>query len=374
MSRSSSLVHVGIDLGTSRSSISTSQGKRHVIESYVGWPVDLVARKVLKRDVLIGREALDNRPMLDLHRPLEEGLVKEGSAKDVEAVRELLGHLLKLAVPTPEPEPEPTDAAEEGEEGEEGEDASSSPRSKKKSPPAPPKVRAVVGVPAKALRVNKKQLRTALEGMVDALMIVSEPFAVAYGLDSLLHTLVIDLGAGTSDFCVMRGRLPTEDDQRTLTVAGDWLDEQLMTAIREQNPEAQFTIHMVREWKEKRSFVGPPKDRVLVRVPVDGKPTQIDITDAMRNACEALVPPVVETMLDLISKVDPEYQEQVRQNVILTGGTGLIQGLGERLEAELEQIGGGRVRVVKDPVYVGSNGGLAIAQDAPESDWHKLSE
>ena len=371
MSRSSSLVHVGIDLGTSRSSISTSQGKRHVIESYVGWPVDLVARKVLKRDVLIGREALDNRPMLDLHRPLEEGLVKEGSAKDVEAVRELLGHLLALAVPTPEPEPE-DESAEASEEGEDG-DEDASAKSKRKAAPSPYEVRAVVGVPAKALRVNKKQLRAALEGMVDALMIVSEPFAVAYGLDSLLHTLVIDLGAGTSDFCVMRGRLPTEDDQRTLTVAGDWLDEQLMTAIREQNPEAQFTIHMVREWKEKRSFVGPPTDRVLVRVPVDGKPTQIDITDAMRNACEALVPPVVETMLDLISKVDPEYQEQVRQNVILTGGTGLIQGLGERLEAELEPVGGGRVRVVKDPIYVGSNGGLAIAQDAPESDWHKLS-
>lgn len=362
MSRSNSFVHVGIDLGTSRSSITTSQGQRHVVESYVGWPVDLVARKVLKRDVLIGREALENRPMLDLHRPLEEGLIKEGSAKDVEAVRQLLGHLLELAVAEPE-----ADAGED-EDGEEGDSKS---KGKKKAEAA--KVRAVVGVPAKALRVNKQQLRKALDGMVDALMIVSEPFAVAYGLDALLHSLVIDLGAGTSDFCIMRGRLPTEDDQRTLTVAGDWLDEQLMTAIREQNPEAQFTIHMVREWKEKRSFVGSPKDRVLVRVPVDGKPTQIDITDAMRNACEALVPPVVETMLDLISKVDPEYQEQVRQNVILTGGTGLIQGLGERLEAELEHVGGGRVRVVKDPLYVGSNGGLAIAQDAPEGDWDKLS-
>lgn len=372
MSRSSSFVHVGIDLGTSRSSISTSQGNRHVVESYVGWPVDLVARKVLKRDVLIGREALENRPMLDLHRPLEEGLIKEGSAKDVEAVRQLLGHLLELAVPD-------SDAASSNGSGEEAEagdgevedgegDAAKAAKKSK-----PPKVRAVVGVPAKALRVNKQQLRKALSGMVDSLMIVSEPFAVAYGLDALLHTLVIDLGAGTSDFCVMRGRLPTEDDQRTLTIAGDWLDDQLMNAVREQHPEAQFTIHMVREWKEKRSFVGNPKDRVLVRVPVDGKPTQIDITDAMRNACEGLVPPLVETMFDLISKVDPEYQEQVRQNVILTGGTGLVQGLGERLEAELEQIGGGRVRVVKDPIYVGSNGGLAIAQDAPEGDWHKLA-
>ena len=49
-------LHVGIDLGTSRSSISASNGQRHVVESYVGWPLDMVARKVLKKSVLIGRE------------------------------------------------------------------------------------------------------------------------------------------------------------------------------------------------------------------------------------------------------------------------------------------------------------------------------
>jgi hypothetical protein len=35
-------------------------------------------------------------------------------------------------------------------------------------------------------------------------------------------TLVnIDIGAGTTDFCVMKGRYPTDDDQRSLTIAGD---------------------------------------------------------------------------------------------------------------------------------------------------------
>ena len=59
-------LQVGIDLGTSRSSISASTGARRVVESYVGWPVDMVARKVLKKDMLIGQDALENRPMLDL--------------------------------------------------------------------------------------------------------------------------------------------------------------------------------------------------------------------------------------------------------------------------------------------------------------------
>src|SRR5439155_13453007 len=194
MAKESEILHVGIDLGTSRSSISASNGERFVVDSFVGWPADMVARKVLKRDVLIGHEAVTNRTMLDLHRPLERGLLKEGSEKDVEAVRELLRHLLGLV------------------------------GVKKNGKVDSGNVRAVIGVPAAALRTNKQYLRNSMKGIVDSLMIVSEPFAVAYGLNALLHTMIIDIGAGTTDFCVMKGRYPTEEDQRTLTTAGDSID------------------------------------------------------------------------------------------------------------------------------------------------------
>ena len=187
MSAKEKYLSVGIDLGTSQSAISTSNGGHFVVDSYVGWPVDMVARKVVKKSVLIGAEAIENRSLLDLHRPLEQGLIKEGSEKDIAAVKEILGHLIGLAT------------AEGGDGGEE----------------KAARVRAVVGVPAETLRVNKQQLRQVMKGMVDGLIIVSEPFAVAYGLEALLHTLIIDIGAGTTDFCVMKGHYPTEEDQRT---------------------------------------------------------------------------------------------------------------------------------------------------------------
>jgi rod shape-determining protein MreB and related proteins len=116
---------IGIDLGTSRSAISASNGERHVVDSYVGWPVDMVARKLVKKTLLVGREALDNRSMLELRRPLERGVIKEGSGKDDEAVQELLRHLTSLI--------------------------GIKPRSKSRG-----KVRAVVGVPAEAFRVSKE--------------------------------------------------------------------------------------------------------------------------------------------------------------------------------------------------------------------------
>ena len=343
MASTSEILHVGIDLGTSRSAISASNGEKFVVESFVGWPVDMVAKKVLKRGVLIGHDAVANRTMLDLHRPLERGLLKEGSEKDVEAVRELLRHLLGLVGVSTN-----------------GKVDSSN-------------VRAVVGVPASAMRTNKQYLRNSMKGIVDSLMIVSEPFAVAYALDALLHTMIIDIGAGTSDFVVMKGRYPTEEDQRTLTVAGDSIDAHLLKLIEEHYPQVNVTIFMVREWKEKHSFVGDAKGRVMVTAPVKGVPTEIDITNEMRSACETLMNPAIETMLDLLSRVEPEFQERVRQNIILSGGGGLIRGLPQALEAALKQVGGGRVRYMEDPVFIGSDGGLALAMDAPEDDWEKLS-
>jgi len=337
------ILHVGIDLGTSRSAISASNGERFVVDSFVGWPADMVAKKILKRSVLIGHDAVANRTMLDLHRPLERGLLKEGSDKDVEAVRELLKHLLGLV----------------GVSANGMVDASD--------------VRAVVGVPAAALRTNKQYLRNSMKGIVDSLLIVSEPFAVAYGLDALLHTMIIDIGAGTTDFCVMKGRYPTEEDQRTLTVAGDSIDAQLLKLIEERYPQANVTVYMVRDWKEKYSFVGRAPQKAIVTAPVKGVPTPLDITNEMKTACETVVPPIIETMLDLLARVEPEFQERVRNNIILSGGGGLIRGLSEALEKALEQVGGGKVRYMEDPVFIGSDGGLALAIDAPEGDWEKLS-
>ncbi|MDH3402146.1 MAG: rod shape-determining protein [Acidobacteriota bacterium] len=333
---------VGVDLGTSRSAVSASTGARQLVLSYVGWPLDMVARRVVKKEVLIGEEALENRLMLDLHRPLERGLIKEGADRDARAVRELLKHVLSLAG---------TEAARE--EGR--------------------AVRAVVGVPAEAMRVNKQQLRSAMAGLVESLMIVSEPFAVAYGLDALLHALIVDIGAGTTDLCVMNGRYPRDEDQKTLTAAGDSIDEQLQQLIQARFPEANFSRHMVTAWKESGSFVGELSGKIMVTAPVQGRPTKFDITEEMRTACASLVPPVVEAMLDLISRVEPEYQAKVRNNVILTGGSSLISGLGAALQEALKEVGGGKVRVVKDPAFVGADGGLAIATDAPDSDWETLT-
>ncbi len=121
-----------------------------------------------------------------------------------------------------------------------------------------------------------------------------------------------------------------------------------------------------------RASSNRPKAPVVVHAMVGSKPTPLDITAELKRTCDSLLSAVSETMHDLLSRVDPDYQAKVRQNVILAGGGSQIPGFAAALEKTLNDVGGGRVKTVDDPVFAGSNGGLAIALDAPEGDWEQL--
>ncbi len=83
----------------------------------------------------------------------------------------------------------------------------------------------------------------------------------------------------------MHGAVPNEDDQRTLSTAGDYLDEKLLEALRERYPKSNITLNMARQFKEQFSFVGEMDDAAQVDIPVDGKATQHDIGKELRTTC-----------------------------------------------------------------------------------------
>ncbi len=338
MAKKNDILHIGIDLGTSRSAVAASNGKRAWVESLVAWPKDFVARKMLKRDVLFGQDAIEHRLSVDLVRPLEYGVIRDGTARDEEAVRRLIHHLVEQV------------------------------RTDEKQ-----KIHAAVGVPAEALKVNKIAIREAVREHADALMVVSEPFAVAYGLDTLNGALIIDIGAGTVDFCVMHGTMPTEEDQRSLMTAGDHVDRKLGERLREGHPEATFSAMDVRRYKEEYGFVKQNgRKSVKVSVPVGGKMTEVTITDEMRQSCEAILQPIADTAIDLIARYEPEFQETVRKNIYLAGGGSQLSGIADALEAMLSEYGTCKVTTVDDPLYAGAGGALALAQDMPEEYWEDM--
>jgi len=107
-SSKTSILHVGIDLGTSRSAIASSNGAREVMASLVGWPKDSVSARVLGASILVGDAVLENRLALHTCYPLNAGNLAftELSGPEKDASRKagvtLLDALRKASNPRPD--------------------------------------------------------------------------------------------------------------------------------------------------------------------------------------------------------------------------------------------------------------------------------
>ena len=155
--------------------------------------------------------------------------------------------------------------------------------------------------------------------------------------------------------------------------AGDYIDNLAMDLIKKACPDAQFTINMVREAKERGSFVNDVNDKAIVTWPnKEGKPTNFDITVPLKEACKAIVPDIVAGLRKLVSSYDAEFQKRMLTNVVLAGGGSQLRGLDRLIENDLQQYGGGKVTKVHEPVYAGANGALKLAQDMPEDYWKEV--
>lgn len=339
--KSQGVLYLGIDLGTSRTSVSASNGVRETVASYVGYPKDVVSRKLLKRDVLFGDEAIKHRLSLNFFRPLEHGVIKDTSDDTVgneRAAQDLIAEIIRLARPRKDE-----------------------------------LVYAVIGAPAQASINNKEAILAAARETVDSVMLCSEPFAVAYGLDMLDDVLVIDIGAGTTDLCRMHGTMPEESDQITINFAGDHVDNQLSERLKRDLPEAQFSIQMIKRLKERYASVSEGMARVNAEFPVQGKPTDFDITEQMRESCLSIVDPIIEGLGKLISTFDPEFQHKLKDRVLLAGGGSMIRELDSMLERRMQELlGSGKVVRIEEPIYGGANGALKIAHDMPPDYWERL--
>jgi rod shape-determining protein MreB and related proteins len=348
-SQKEGVLYIGMDLGCYKTSVAATNGTRETVYSIVGWPKDPVSRKMLGKDIVFGNEAFQHRLALETVRPFEKGAlkyigdeeagIKEGKlARYKEAAKELVKYVVQVC-----------------------------------RPPKGTLVYGVIGSPARASILNKQALMDACKGTFEAVMIVSEPFAVAYGMNVLEDALIVDIGAGTTDLCRMHGAIPTEEDQITTSKAGDFIDEEAAKLIRKKHPGAQFTINMVREAKERLSFVNDVNDKAVVTWPdANGKPTPFDITGELKEACRMIVPDIVAGLHKLVSSFDAEFQRRMLTNVVLAGGGSQIRGLDRMIEEDLQKYGGGRVTKVHEPVFAGANGALKLATDMPDEYWKEV--
>ncbi len=344
------VIYIGMDLGTFKTSVASSTGLRDVLQSAVGWPKDHFARTMLGRNVVFGKDLVEHRLALNIVRPFEKGVFKYSNIEECglrpedvkrhhEAAHLLVEHAVSLMKPAPD---------------------------------VP--ICGVIGAPSRASVANKQVILEAAQGVFDAVMIVPEPFTIAYSMNRLSDTLVIDIGAGTIDMCPVYGTFPSEEEQVTIPLGGDFIDDHFLKLMQSTYPQAQLSRNMVREIKEKYGFVHEVAEKAVVTLPVDGKPRQFDVTAPLKQACLSIIEPIVKGLREMIARFDPEFQQRMLQNIVLGGGGSQLRGLDRVIEESMTEYGGAKVRRVGDAVYAGAVGALKLAMGMPLQGWKRLKE
>ena len=330
---------VGIDLGTARTAMMSNRRHQEIMESVVGYPRDIIGVKILNRTQVIGREAISRRAYLDVYSPLVDGVLKEASEKDLEAARELIKHAVSLA------DPKPGD-----------------------------RVCGIIGVPARASVANKGQILKICENLMDVSKVVSEPFMVAYGRGMLENSIIVNIGAGTIDLCAMRGTVPTPENQISLLKGGNHIDELLEIAIRDAYTGVQIDRTTARTIKDRYAFVGQAAEPIIHPMRINGKPADLDLTEPIRITCETIVVDIADNIKKLLLSFDPEHQDAVLTNIVLSGGGSRIQGLTAMIERHLSDYGHVSVGMVADADYSGAQGALKLAVELPPEYWNQVGD
>lgn len=337
MSRCESLL-LGIDLGTAWTAVLSNKGYQDRINSVVGYPNDIIGLKLLGKPQVFGEEAQQNHSALTLYSPLEDGLIREANHYNYNTAYELLKHVITSA----------TKAAGGG------------------------PVSGVIGVPARASLQNKELLSELARDLLDVSLVVSRPFMIAYKLNRLTNSIIVDIGAGTVDICAMKGTAPHVDDQVSLTKAGNHIDSHFESLVSERYPEFQVSRTQLRQIKDEFSFVGDYGGPVITSLRSDGMPVEVDLTNELRSACESIVPDILEHLVTMLKGFDPEVQHEVLENIFISGEGSLIRGIDEVFALHLVEYGDVHVRCIDKTGFIGAQGALKLANDLDPEVWGQV--
>ena len=346
---------VGLDLGTNTSFIlggsqeSNDFETSKLLPSVVGYVGDGIIQGILPSDdrFFFGEEALENKLHLKLVWPLKDGVIN-----DMAAAKDYVKHLRSLV--------DPSGAKE---------------------------IRAVIGMPANTTKESRETLRAVVTGVFERVLLIPEPFLAALGnredsrlneknyVDPVQNSLFVDIGAGTTDLCLVQGYFPKPNDQISFPVAGDTIDEMIQNEIEQVYPDIRLTHLQIREIKEKHSYVGRSRRPIDEKVIVAGKSQTIEVADAVGNSCNLLLNKIFDSIRELIARASPDSVAQLMQNILITGGGSRIKGIDTELQNMLVEDGFESPKVKTVGVdykrFVGV-GAMKAARAARDNQWQIL--
>ncbi len=320
---------IGIDLGTANTLVNV-RGKGIVITE----PSWVVIDKKTRQPEKIGlqaKEMVGRTPASHIAiRPLRDGVISE-----YDVTKDLIGYFLSKAhqqtlVPLPRP-------------------------------------RVVIGIPSGATEVEKNAVYDASkESGARETYLIEEPMAAALGaglpVTDVIGSMVVDIGGGTSEVAIisMNGVVVS----RSLRVAGDELDQDIITYIRNKY-NLLIGERMAEQVKMTVGSAYPLPTEKTMRVRgrnlVTGLPEELEISSVeVREGISGSVQVIVDTIKDALDEAPPEIVADLMENgICLAGGGALILGLKERLTDELNL----RVWVAEDPLTCVARGAGMVLED-----------
>jgi rod shape-determining protein MreB len=306
---------IGIDLGTANTLIYV-KGKGIVINE----PTIVAINKKTGQLVAVGSEARAMQGRTPAHievvRPLVDGVIS-----DFEVTEEMLTYLINRV------------------------------RNETRMLIAP---RVVVGVPSGITNVEMRAARDATRNAgAREVFLIEEPMAAAIGaklpINKAAGNMIIDIGGGTTDIAVIS--LNGIVVSKNLRIAGDHLNEAIVTYIRDQ-----FKIYVGEKTAEDVKIIlaaitdnEEAKEHIIRgRDVITGLPREVVITASdVRDAISGHIDSIVEHVRGVLELTPPEVTSDIMQRgIYVSGGGALIPGLRQLLENALEV----SVIVVPDPL------------------------
>ncbi len=317
---------VGIDIGSSHISFWTEKASFY-IENVAGRPADLISRKIFGERWLLGEEAIQNAPSLELIFPVRSGLIDTRNFHvSKEALRALLLEgLKKLNILKEE-------------------------------------AFVIAGISPLALRLQKDAFIQIFHEVANKTVFSPSTFLVAYNEEMLLRCLVIDIGAGTTDIGLVHGTMPLPEEHTSIKIGGDFIDKRILELMQDEYPEVPFSLAQARILKEKFGTLVEKED-LEVELPTPEGFKKVNISKIIYKACRAIIPPIVEGIKNVLKLTSPEFWPEYLKNILLCGQVSSISGIEEVLKEELSPLGEVEIKKAKDLKFSVAKGGFKIGQD-----------
>ena len=199
--------------------------------------------------------------------------------------------------------------------------------------------RVVISVPAEITEVERKAVVDATLGAgASEAYIVEEPISAAFGvglpIDKPSGSMIIDIGAGTSEVSVISlGGIVVTSSLRT---AGKMMDNAIAAMIRQRHALliGETTAEEVKNTIGSALPLNPELEMyVKGRDLSNGLPKSEKVSSVeVRESMEPVFTGIEDMVKVALEKMPPELAKDVfERGIILTGGVSLMRGFSERL-------------------------------------------